>query len=196
MTSPPPSPKQRRELRELEAQIEATPSHARIKGMYVRTFLTMLEQRRLPAPTTERYMVFKDYPLRDYMRMLLDACPAVYPDCSLREALKRQGRLVYPTLASSTVGKVIFAMAGSDWNAALPLASRGWEISLTPGSATLVDRTKTSAVLALRDIYNFPDTLQVGIIEGAMELFHVEGTVVAEPKGRICDVDLRINWAR
>jgi len=182
------------EFREFEMRIGATPEHATVKGMYIQAFLSTLDQRGLPRPNKQRYIVFKDYPLRDYMRMLLDACPELYPECSIREALKLQGRLVYPTLVSSTVGKVIFAIAGSDWNAALPLASRGWEISLKPGSATLLERTETSAVLALRDVYNFADCFQAGIMEGAMELFLVEGTVVPQPKRRVCDVDLVMHW--
>lgn len=188
------APARKSEIREFESRIDATPEHATVKGMYIQSFLRTLERKGLPHPNNQRYIVFKDYPLREYMRLLLDACPLLYPDHSIREALKRQGRLVYPTLVSSTVGKVIFAMAGSDWNAALPLASRGWEISLKPGSAKLLERTETSAILALRDVYNFADSFQVGIMEGAMELFLIDGTVVPRPVRRICDVDLVMNW--
>jgi uncharacterized protein (TIGR02265 family) len=179
---------------EFENFILSTPEKATVKGMYVESFLRTFDQRNLPRPSTQRYVTFKDYPLRDYMRMLLDACPVLYPGCSLREGLKRQGRLVYPTLLDSTVGRVIFAIAGRNWQMALPLASRGWEISLKPGSAHLFDVTPKSAVLALRDIYNFADTYQVGIMEGAMETFLIEGTVVPRLQKRACDVDLVMQW--
>lgn len=180
--------------REFESRIQTTPANATVKGMYIESFLRTFDQRNLPRPSHKRYVTFKDYSLRDYMRMLLDACPVLYPECSIREALKRQGRLVYPTLLDSTVGKVIFAIAGRNWQMALPLASRGWEISLNPGSAKLLDVTPTSAVLALRDVYNFADSYQVGIMEGAMETFLVEGTVVPRPQTRVCDVDLMMKW--
>jgi uncharacterized protein (TIGR02265 family) len=183
-----------REQRDVAARIEATPETAKVKGMYVDSFLRVLDQFGVPRPTTQRYIAFKDYPLRDFMRMLVEACPKLHPDYSLKEALRRQGRLVYPTLISSTVGKVVFAIAGRSWEAALPLASRGYEISLNPGSATLEDVTPTSAVLALRDVYNFADSFQLGVMEGAMEVFHIDGTVVARPKLRLCDVDLVMNW--
>jgi len=190
-SSPPNSASERREF---ENRILATPEHATVKGMYIESFLRTFDQRNLSRPSAQRYVTFKDYSLRDYMRMLLDACPVLYPGCSLREGLKRQGRLVYPTLLDSTVGKVIFAIAGRNWQMALPLASRGWEISLKPGSAQLFDVTAKSAVLALRDIYNFADTYQVGIMEGAMETFLIDGTVVPRPLKRVCDVDLVMNW--
>lgn len=182
------------ERRELEAQISATPPTATVKGMYIEAFLRTLNLHGLSRPTTARFVAFKDYPLRDFMRMLIDACPQLYPDCGLREALKLQGRLAYPTLTASTAGKVIFAIAGRSWESALQLASRAWEISLKPGSATLVEVRPHHAVLALRDIHNFADTFQVGVLEGAMEIYQIEGTVVAQPKGRPCDVDLLISW--
>lgn len=182
------------DIRYFESRIEATPQHAKVKGMYINTFLRCLDQHGIPHPEARRYLTFKDYPLREYMRMLLEACPKLYPECSVREALTRQGRLLYPTLIGSTVGKVIFAIAGRSWDAALPLASRGYEVSLTPGSATLIEQTPTSAVLALRDVYNFADSLQVGVMEGAMETFRIEGTVTPRPKARACDVDLVMEW--
>jgi len=182
------------ECREFESAILSAPEKATVKGMYIESFLRTFDQRNLPRPSTQRFITFKDYPLRDYMRMLLDACPVLYPECNLREGLKRQGRLVYPTLLDSTVGRVIFAIAGRNWQMALPLASRGWEISLNPGSAQLLDVTPKSAVIALRDIYNFADTYQVGVMEGAMETFLVEGTVEPRLRKRSCDVDLVMHW--
>jgi uncharacterized protein (TIGR02265 family) len=189
--SPPSSSSERREF---DGFILSTPEKATVKGMYIESFLRTFDQRNLARPSAQRYLTFKDYPLRDYMRMLLDACPVLYPGTSLREGLKRQGRLVYPTLLDSTVGRVIFAIAGRNWQMALPLASRGWEIRLKPGSAQLYDVTAHSAVLALRDIYNFADTYQVGIMEGAMETFLIEGTVVPRLQKRSCDVDLVMHW--
>ena len=181
-------------MREFKQRISETPAHATVKGMYIDSFLQTLEQKRIPRPTSDRFVSFKDYPLQRYMTMLLEACPTLYPHCSIREGLKRQGRLVYPTLASSTVGKIMFAIAGRSWQAALPLASRAWEISLNPGSATLSEVTKNSAILSLRDVYHFADCFQVGIMEGAMETFLVTGTVTPRPMGRLCDVDLLLQW--
>jgi len=189
-----PHPVSDRERREIDSRIEATPTHAKVKGMYIDSFMRTLDQYGVPRPNTQRYFTFKDYPMREFMHLMVDACPKLHPDCSFKEALKRQGRLVYPTLMSSTVGKVIFAIAGRSWEAALPLASRGYEVSLNPGSATLLDLKPGSAVVALRDVYNFADSFQVGVMEGAMELFHIDGTVVPERKTRVCDVDLIMKW--
>jgi uncharacterized protein (TIGR02265 family) len=185
---------QSRELARFVERVEATPSHATVKGMYIDAFLQTLDRRGIPRPTTKRFVTFKDYSLRDYMSMLLEACPKLHPRESIAEALKRQGRLVYPTLVSSTVGKVIFSIAGRSWTAALPLAARGYEISLKPGSAQAHDVTESGALVSLRDVHNFAECFHVGVMEGAMEIFRVNGTVTPQKLDRACNVDLVLKW--
>lgn len=195
MLTPSQSPRsQSQELLRFSERIEATPAHATVKGMYIDAFLRTLDRKRLPRPTTKRFMSFTDYPLRDYMSLLLEACPKLHPHESIAEALKCQGRLVYPTLISSTVGKVIFSIAGRSWTAALPLTARGYEISLKPGSAQTHDMTENSALLSLRNVHNFAECFHVGVMEGAMDIFRVSGTVTPQSLNRPCDVDLLLNW--
>jgi len=182
------------ELSRYLARVEATPSNATVKGMYIDTFLQTLDRKGISMPTTKRFMSFKDYPLRDYMSMLLEACPKLHPHASIAEALKLQGRLVYPTLVSSTIGKVIFSIAGRSWTAALPLTARGYEISLNPGSAQAHDVTQNSAIVSLRNVHNFAECFHVGVMEGAMEIFRVSGTVTPQKLDELCDVDLVLKW--
>lgn len=183
-----------RELSRFSERVEATPTDATVKGMYIDAFMKTLDRNEIARPTTQRFISFKDYPLRDYMSMLLEACPQLYPHESIAEALKLQGRFVYPTLAGSTIGKVIFSVAGRSWTGALPLAARGYEISLKPGSAAAHDVTQSSALVSLRDVHNFAECFHVGVMEGAMELFHVSGTVTPRALDRPCDVDLTLKW--
>jgi uncharacterized protein (TIGR02265 family) len=185
---------QSREFLRFSERVEATPANATVKGMYIDSFLQTLDRKGIPRPSTNRYVSFKDYPLRDYMSMLLAACSVLHPRERIAEALKRQGRLVYPTLASSTVGKVIFSVAGRSWTAALPLTARGYEISLKPGSAQAQEVTENSAIVSLRNVHNFAECFHVGVMEGAMELFRVNGTVAPRTLDRVCDVDLVLNW--
>ncbi|HSC89865.1 MAG TPA: DUF2378 family protein [Polyangiaceae bacterium] len=182
------------DLADLESWIEETPRTATVKGMYMDSFLSIVERCGAPRPTDKRFFTFKDYPLRDCMRMTLDSVCIIYPDISPREGLIRIGRHVYPTLSNTTIGKVLFSVAGRSWERTLNLCRKAWEVSITPGSASLIDLTERSAKVELRSIWNFTDTYQVGVMEGAMESFGVRGTVRPITQGRRCDVDLLLEW--
>jgi uncharacterized protein (TIGR02265 family) len=184
-----------RELSRFVERVAATPPNSTVKGMYIDAFLQTLDRKGIGRPNNKRFMSFKDYPLTDYMSLLLEACPKLHPQESLAEALKLQGRLVYPTLVKSTIGKVIFSIAGRSWAAALPLAARGYEISLKPGSATVQEQSEKAALVALRDVHNFAECFHVGVMEGAMEIFRIDGTVSPQKRDRLCDVDLVIKWS-
>lgn len=182
------------EFEELRKCIAATPSHATVKGMYIDSFLQSIVRKGIARPTDRRFVSFKDYPLREFQELLLHTTAALYPSHAPREGLRLIGRMAYPTLAESTVGRILFAIAGRDWQAALPLSRRAYEISLKPGRAELRDVTETSATMCLRDVWNFADSYQVGVYEGAMECYLVNGTVEARRGSRICDVDLLMRW--
>jgi len=179
---------------ELEAWISETPSEATVKGMYVESLMSMLERRGASRPTAKRYLSFKDYPLHELMRHMIGAVGVLYPDISPREGMTSLGRLAFPTLMSTTVGKVIFSIAGNSWVRALNLVTKAYEVSITPGTASVEALTDTSARVELREIWNFGNSYQVGVFEGAMEHFGVRGRVEAARVGRRCDVDLTMKW--
>ncbi len=183
------------EHKELEAHIQATPPNATVKGMYVDSFLKTLDRSGIDRPTNGRFFTFKDYPLTDWMHWLLESTAKVHPDLPPKEGLRRLGRLVYPTLVSSTVGKVIFSIAGNSFEQALPLSRKAYEVSLKPGVARLEHQGSGRATMALRDVWNFADCYQAGVFEGAMQSFHVRGTVQVVRQKRPCDVDLQLEWA-
>ena len=182
------------ELEDLKRCVGATPSHATVKGMYVDSFLQSIDRKGIKRPTDRRFLSFKDYPLREFQELLLLATSELYPSIAPRQGLRLIGRLAYPTLAESTVGRILFAIAGRDWQAALPLSRRAYEISLKPGRAELRDVTENSATMCLRDVWNFADSYQAGVFEGAMECYLVNGTVEVHSSRRICDVDIKMRW--
>lgn len=184
----------RREQEELELWIRETPSDATVKGMFVESFLKTLDRAGQPRPTDKRYVAFKDYPLPSLMRMSLNSVNDIWPHLPPREGLRLLGQSVYPTLIESTVGKVMFSIAGRSWITALTLTEKAFGLSLSPGRAKLVDLTERGAKIELRDIWNFTDCYQVGVMEGAMKEFQVVGTVTPRRRGRRCDVDLLLEW--
>ncbi|HYQ42044.1 MAG TPA: DUF2378 family protein [Polyangiaceae bacterium] len=179
---------------ELEDWISETPPDAAVKGMYIETLLSMLKRRGAARPNDKRYFSFKDYPLQELMRLMVDAVAVLYPDSSPRSGMIALGKQAFPTLASTTIGKVIFSVAGHNWGRALNLVTKAYEVSIKPGTATVRDLTETSARVELREIWNFGNSYQVGVFEGAMAHFGVRGTVQPVTVGRRCDVDLIMHW--
>lgn len=199
-TAPPASgstePESRTDRAELEAWISETPPEASVKGMYIETLLSMLKRRGAPRPNDKRYLAFKDYPLQELMRLMVDAVGVLYPDLSPCAGMIALGKQAFPTLTSTTIGKVIFSVAGQNWVSALNLVTRAYEVSIKPGTAAVKDLTETSARVELREIWNFGNSYQVGVFEGAMQHFGVRGTVRPVTVGRRCDVDLMMQWER
>jgi uncharacterized protein (TIGR02265 family) len=183
-----------KESKDLEDWISEVPKGATVKGMYLSSMMASLDRGGYARPTKDKFVPFKDYPLTAYMRLMLDASALAWPNLPPREGLRSLGQGAYPTLAESMVGRVIFSVAGRSWKAALPLTEKAYGVSLSPGSAKLAHLTDHSAVLELRDIWNFADSYQVGVMEGAMVAFGVEGTVTARRRDRKCDVDLQLRW--
>src|SRR6185369_8606397 len=142
---------------ELEDWISETPPEAAVKGMYVEALLSLLKRRGAAMPTDKRYFSFKDYPLRELMRLMVDAVEVLHPDVSPREGMIALGRLAFPTFTSTTIGKVIFSVAGNSWVRALNLVTKAYEVSIRPGTASVAEITETSARVELREIWNFGD---------------------------------------
>lgn len=184
-----------REMSELTARLTQVPSFATVKGMFITAFLESLDRAGHPRPTRERFLSFRDYPVTRFMGLMLDAVQSAWPGESPRESLRKLGQQAYPTFASSMAGRVLFAIAGSDFHAALPLTRRAYELSLSQAKVNLRNLEPGSAVVELRDVWNFADCYQVGVFEGALIAFGAKGVVRCQRLRRPWDVDLYLEWA-
>jgi uncharacterized protein (TIGR02265 family) len=186
------SPPNLRQPIAVEACILATPESATVKGMYIQRLAELVQ--RQGAGAAKRYVAFKDYPMRELMRAVADAAALLHPSLPTREAICAVGRLVFPTLQSSIAGRVIFAFAGNNYQAALQRVALGYEHSQNPGSARLASLSAGEAVVELRSVWNFPDCYQVGVHEGALTWYEKNGSIELRTLSP-CDVDLRIRWS-
>jgi uncharacterized protein (TIGR02265 family) len=127
------------------------------------------------------------------METLLDASVTLYPKKPIAEGLKMLGEQAIPTFASSIVGSVIMGTVGHSWNLALKCVSRGYEVSLKPGRAVVAEIGHGKAVVELREVWNFGESYQVGVIQGLMQWCGLEGEIQPVVKTH-CDIDLEIRW--
>lgn len=155
---------------DLAAQKKLVQPGGTVKGMQLSAIVEECRRRGRPLES-RRYVAFRDYPGEELLELLVRAAERVYPDVPPREGLRRLGRVAYPTLRESLVGRVVFGAVGRDIHAVWRLVSKGYELSNNSGTATLLELTETEAVLRLEGMYSFVDAWHVGIVEGAVEIY-------------------------
>src|SRR5579883_715475 len=186
-------PEVRKELKELFERIKQTPATHTVKGMYVGGLVQALQSEGVKYIPKDRIQSFKDYPLNEYMELLLDAAVTLYPKDTVQDALHRLGELAIPTFASSIIGRVIMGTVGRSWELALKCVSRGYEVGLKPGKAIVAELKADTALVQLREVWNFGESYQVGVISGLLHWCNLSGKITAHVISP-CDVDLRIQW--
>jgi uncharacterized protein (TIGR02265 family) len=177
---------------DVEAYVACAPRRATVKGMF---FRSVLEATRAHAAAleAERYTAFKDYPLTDYIRLLDRCAGAAFRTVPRREGLRRLGWEAFPTFASSVVGKVILSLSTDDFQLALRSVSKVYGVIGNVGGATAEVLSDGRALVALRSIQTFADSYHVGVFEGAMKSFGVEGKVQVRSH-KLEDHDLLLEW--
>lgn len=183
----------REELGRFLSWIEKTPSTHTVRGMYVGGVVQAIQSMGFAPHSDERIQAFKEYPLQGYMELLLDSAVSLYPELTVHDGLRKLGGLAIPTFAKSIAGSVIMATVGRNWDIALTCVSRGYEVSLRPGKCIVTENANGRAIVQLRNVWNFSDSYQVGVMEGLMEWCKLEGRVTAM-RTTMCDADLTIEW--
>jgi uncharacterized protein (TIGR02265 family) len=176
---------------DVEARIAETPLTATAKGMFFEQFARAA--RKSGRPCEARYVPFRDYSLRDFMRLLADYTRERFPGVPLREGFRRAGWEAYSALMNSVVGRVLFTFAQGNAQAALRLAPQAYKYSLSECSVTARVSTSEQMVLEFRSVWNFPECYQVGAIEGGCRAFGAAPRIrtrVLSPS----DVDMLIRW--
>jgi len=171
--------------------IAEVPAQNTTKGMFFDPLARAA--RKYGVGAEARYVAFRDYPLRDFMRLIADYASARFPGLPTREALRRVGWEAFPTLMSSVAGRVIFAFAGREVRSALRLAPDAYKHSLSHCSVRSRLNGVGQAVLEYRGVWNFADCYQVGVIEGGCRAFGAEPSVRVCARG-LADVDMLIRW--
>jgi uncharacterized protein (TIGR02265 family) len=164
-----------------------------VRGLLIAPMIAEAKRRGVtrPAPR-ERYVAFNLYPLREHARVLIDHCQDLYPDLTLRAALRKIGRAAPNAFLGSTLGKVTLAPAEG-----LPdivsAFCKAYELSLEPGEAHVLEQGAKHMVVSLREVYHFLDCHHVGAFEGALKYAGVRGKVSIAVHSQAA-ADLLLEW--
>ena len=179
---------------DVQAHLDAVSEGSLMRGMYTSPVVSLALKRSGKKFGRERYVAFKLYPMREHLEVVASCAAAAYPELNLARALRQLGAMAVPTLRGSMVGRTMFALAGGTVRSAFELLSKGHAQARNVGGVRLFEYSQTHAVFTLRDIFDFPESLQVGIIENA-----AKEAVGVMPKARLRrhgfgSVDIRIDW--
>lgn len=191
MASAPYPPRSDQDLAPFEQQISMTPATSQVHGMYLVGLRQLLKSRAITREELQSAQPFRYYPLQLFMRELLAAATLIYPESPLSDSLRRLGRLVCPTFAESIGGKVMMGVVGRNLELGLSVLTRGYHLSLRPGSAAVLKQSPGQWRVELRQIWNFGDTYQVGVVQGLMDWCRVRGEIVPRVLSP-CDTDLEV----
>lgn len=155
---------------DVDAYVRLVQPGATVKGMQFQGLLDecALHGRAIPG---RRYVGFRDYPGEELVELLAMCAERLYPDEPPREGLRRLGRIAYPTLKKSLLGKIVFGALGTDIRALLTLVTKAYQLSGNTGHASVLEVGDGEAIIHLEGIYTFIDAWHVGIIEGAVTTY-------------------------
>lgn len=153
---------------DVDAVLAAIPPDATTKGMFFNDCLKLRTHAGL-SPLDNRYTIFKDYPQREFVSLAAKCAAEIYPEMSLREALRQLGHTAYPTMVSTHIGRILFGFLGNDVRRAMKMAGKGYSVSMSHVAVTHINDGEDFAHIRLTDIFIFPDCYQVGVSEGAVE---------------------------
>ncbi|MEY4513235.1 MAG: hypothetical protein RLZZ450_5357 [Pseudomonadota bacterium] len=165
-----------------------------VKGFYMRALIKELASQGHHANPAVSYRDFGDYPVAAAHDLLLDCKQRMYPNERPSEGMRRLGWIIYPTLLSTMLGRVIFGSFGNDLLAVLRAAGRGFEVSISQVRYEPMELNERSAKVHVYDFPLFPDSFLVGVFEGAFAHYGYDEAVVSARMLSTQDVELSLSW--
>lgn len=151
---------------------------ATVKGFYCSALLKEAASCGQHLSGYGPYREFKDYPQHEAIRLLAEVARRVYPDEPMREALRRLGWIMFPTLLTTVIGKVVFGALGDNIPAVIRMAPRGFEVSMRQGEIEVLSLGDREAELRVSNCYLFPDSFFVGVFEGTFAHYGKDARVL------------------
>jgi len=165
-----------------------------VKGFYLRALVRELAEQGHHLLDLPTFRDFADYPQTLAQRLILECAQRLYPSERRNDGLRRVGWIIYPTLLTTMIGRVIFGSLGDDVPAVLRAAGRGFEVSLSEGRYEVLSLERRIALVRVRNFYLFPDSFLVGIFEGLFAHYGLADAKVTATLLGPYDADLRMEW--
>jgi uncharacterized protein (TIGR02265 family) len=185
---------------EVGAYLRACPSRAATRGTFYQTLVDHAEAElgQVPASMFEgvpqrRWVIFKQYPLRDFIQLVVNVAGAVHASLPLAEGLRRLGWIAYPAFSATLAGKVVLYALGNRLENVLESAPRAYGLVL-PESDVRVTLGNRVCRMEMRAVYNFVDTYQFGVLEGTIREHGFRPKLSVKQLANPADADFELRW--
>lgn len=144
--------------------------------------------------TGTRWISFRQYELRQFMHLLVNAARILYADQPLGEGLRRLGRLAYPSFASTMAGRVVLFALGEGLEQMAEALPKAYTVGVPDAHVDVKKLGPRHYRIRYADVHCFVDTYHLGVIEGAFMARNAVPKLVVRPGVRICDAEFEGHW--
>lgn len=176
-----------------EERLAQMPDSRTTKGMILQSLVDKAKEVSGESPGRGRYVIFKDYPLRELIELMPKVAQLTFPNETERQAIKKLGYRTYHDIKKSMVGKVLFSMAGNDLGAILKLTSKIYS-TVSQVNTNLVNMSPNHALFELREVWSYPHSYHVGLFEAVMEDYSAKDGEVFYKEHSLSEVDIMLLW--
>lgn len=168
-----------------DARIGNCPRSYTTKGMFFSKFVALLGsdwsqlEPHLDVPVKAgRYLPFRDYPVRDYMRLMAATARKRYPQLKFAEGCRQVSRRNMEEFAGSTLGSIMLSLIGSVDSALAKLPSAYRQV-MNSGHVSVTPIAEGGARIEYRDYRGWLDCSEIGVIEGIVMHYKKSPTITA-----------------
>ena len=186
---------------DVEAYLRACPASATTRGTFFQFVVESVEKEKRKVPdalfegiASRRWVSWSSYPVADFMRLAINAAGIVHTGLPLGEGLRRIGWMAYPSFAATMAGRVVIYAFGEDLEALMMAVPRAYSVSISNATVTSHRSGASHWRVGMRDVYNFVDTYQLGVIEGAVRARGFTPQLQIRKGARKCDADFDVRW--
>jgi uncharacterized protein (TIGR02265 family) len=141
-----------------------------------------------------RWLPFRTYPLREFMRLAHNGAKLAYPRLALSDGLRRIGWMSYPSFAATMAGRVVLFALGESLEDVVRAAPKAYGIGLPGAKVTSREMGPQHWRFELRDVYSFADSYHYGVLEGTVLAFSRKPEIRMRRLARLSDADFDVRW--
>jgi uncharacterized protein (TIGR02265 family) len=148
----------------------------------------------LKGLTTDRWMPFLQYPLRDFMHLAVNGAGILHPHEPLAEGLRRVGWLAYPSFASTMAGRIVLFAFGEKLEQVVQATPRIYAITVPGLEVTIVEQGERHVRIQFRRVYCFADAYMRGVLEGTVWCHGFDPSITVTVGARPSDAEYVAHW--